>query len=336
MTEEVFKNIQVLKGVPADQLIPAMQFITVSLGVECDFCHVEGKLDKDDKKPKQTARKMMAMMFAINKYNFESHREVTCYSCHRGSTKPVGTPVINGQPPQPEMAETMNSEETLPPDLPTPGQLLDKYVKALGGASAIEKVATRVEKGTANVGGRQIPVEIFAKDPEKRAAIMHTPNGDNITAFDGQAGWLGAPGHLVRDMHGPDIDASRMDADLHFPLHIKQIFGELRPGLPGKIGDHQTYQVVGVREGQPPVQLFFDQESGLLLRLLRYGESPLGRNPTQIDYADYRDVDGVKTPFRWTIARPNGQFTIQIEQAQQNVPVDDARFTRPAEPAQKP
>ncbi|MGA8764338.1 MAG: photosynthetic reaction center cytochrome c subunit family protein, partial [Candidatus Sulfotelmatobacter sp.] len=66
MAEEQFKNIQVLKGVPADQLIPAMQFITASLGVECDFCHVQGAFEKDDKKTKQTARKMMEMMFAIN------------------------------------------------------------------------------------------------------------------------------------------------------------------------------------------------------------------------------------------------------------------------------
>src|SRR5882757_9967681 len=93
-TEKQFKNIQVLKGIPADQLIPGMQFITASLGVGCEFCHVEGAFEKDDKKPKQTARKMMAMMFAINKDNFEGHREVTCYSCHRGSIDPVETPAV--------------------------------------------------------------------------------------------------------------------------------------------------------------------------------------------------------------------------------------------------
>ncbi len=92
--EEQYKNIQVLKGIPADQLIPAMQFIATSLGVGCEFCHVEGAFEKDDKKPKVTARKMMTMMFAINKDNFEGHREVTCYSCHRGSTDPVGTPLV--------------------------------------------------------------------------------------------------------------------------------------------------------------------------------------------------------------------------------------------------
>src|SRR5271155_4779243 len=105
--EEQFKNIQVLKGIPADQLIPAMQFITASLGVECQFCHVEGAFEKDDKKPKETARKMMEMMFAINKDNFDGHREVTCYSCHRGSTDPVGTPLVMAEEPKPAMGEAV-------------------------------------------------------------------------------------------------------------------------------------------------------------------------------------------------------------------------------------
>src|SRR5579862_9955989 len=92
--EQQFKNIQVLKGVPAEQVIPTMQFISGSLGVECEFCHVRNAFDKDDKKPKQIARKMMEMMFAINKNNFDGHRAVTCYSCHRGNQHPVAIPVV--------------------------------------------------------------------------------------------------------------------------------------------------------------------------------------------------------------------------------------------------
>src|SRR5580658_11119313 len=98
LAEDQFKNIKVLKGVPADQIFPSMQFITASLGVECEYCHVRGEkgldFEKDDKKTKVTARKMMEMMFAVNKDNFEGHREVTCYSCHRGAADPVGTPLV--------------------------------------------------------------------------------------------------------------------------------------------------------------------------------------------------------------------------------------------------
>src|SRR6202790_3368572 len=105
--EEQFKNIQVLKGVPAEQIFPTMQFISASLGVECEFCHVQGAFEKDDKKTKLTARKMMEMMFAINKDNFEGHREVTCYSCHRGNAAPQAIPAVmteemkEGGPEQP-------------------------------------------------------------------------------------------------------------------------------------------------------------------------------------------------------------------------------------------
>jgi hypothetical protein len=87
--------------------------------------------------------------------------------------------------------------------------------------------------------------------------------------------------------------------------------------------------LIGIRENQPPVRLWFDEKSGLLVRMVRFVETPLGRNPTQIDYADYRDVEGVKTPLRWTVARPNGRFTIQVTDVQQNVPVDDAKFAKP-------
>src|SRR5947209_1348420 len=93
LAEEEYKNIQALKGIPADQVIPSMQFIAASLGVECEYCHVPRQMEKDDKKPKVTARKMIAMMMAINKESFEGHREVTCYSCHRGSASPVATPI---------------------------------------------------------------------------------------------------------------------------------------------------------------------------------------------------------------------------------------------------
>ena len=204
-TEEAYKNIQVLKDLPADQLIPAMQFIASSLGVECSYCHTEGAFDKDDKKPKQTARKMMQMMFAINQANFEGKREVTCYSCHRGSPHPVATPMIAeaGAFPAQEAAPV----ELVPPPSNTPGaeQILARYVQALGGASAIEKLSTRVEKGSIDISGREFPVELFSKIPAKRVLIIHLPNGDNITALDGSTGWISTPGRPTREIPAPEM-----------------------------------------------------------------------------------------------------------------------------------
>ena len=332
--EEQYKNIQMLKGIPADQLIPAMQFITASLGVECEFCHVEGAFEKDDKKPKQTARKMMEMMFAINKENFEGHREVTCYSCHRGSVDPVGTPAMMSEEPKPGVEEAKKADGGEAKEASGPGadQLIDKYLQAVGGAAAIEKITSRVMKGTITFGDRNVPIEIFSKDPDKRVSFTHTPDGDSVTAFDGHEGWLGVPGHPVREMHGPEIDGASMDADLHFAAHLKGMFSEVKVRGTEKVGDREAYLVVGRREGKPPLRLYFDEQSGLLVRLVRYGETPLGRMPTQIDYADYRETGGVKIPFRWTLARPSGRFTIQVSEVKQNVPVDDAKFAKPPAP----
>jgi photosynthetic reaction center cytochrome c subunit len=336
--EEQYKNIQVLKGIPADQLIPSMQFVTASLGVECEFCHVQGAFEKDDKKTKQTARKMMEMMFAINKDNFDGHREVTCYSCHRGSANPVGTPTVMGEESKPgageAKSEEMKSERApgMEADGPSADQFFDKYLQAAGGSAAIEKITSRVMTGTITFGDRNVPIDIYAKDPDKRISFTHTPDGDSVTAFNGHEGWLGFPGRPVREMHGSDNDAAAMDADLHFATHLKGMFSAAQVQGTEKIGEHDAYLVVGKREGKPPLKLYFDVQSGLLVRLVRYGETPLGQMPTQIDYADYRDADGLKIPFRWSLARPSGRFTIQVSEVKENVPVDDAKFAKPAAP----
>ena len=329
--EEEYKNIQALKGIPAEQLIPSMQFIAASLGVECEYCHVAHANEKDDKKPKLTARKMIGMMMAINKENFEGERRVTCYSCHRGSTEPVATPIITGEEAKPETSKESKPGETKAV-FPPADQLLDKYLSAVGGAEALQKITTRVQKGTLTAfGGQHFPVDVYAKAPGKRFSVMHLSNGDSITAFDGNQGWLSVPGR-VHVMSATENAAARIDADLYFPLHVKTLYQKFRVDAGEKIAGHETYLLVGHSEGQPPLRLYLDKESGLLLRLVRYAETPLGRNPTQIDYADYRAANNVNMPFRWTLSRPGNQFTIQVEQVQQNVPVDDAKFALPPLP----
>jgi len=337
LAEEEYKNIQALKGIPADQVIPSMQFIAASLGVECEFCHVAHANEKDDKKPKVTARKMINMMMAINKDNFEGHRVVTCYSCHRGATDPVATPILTDEEAKKEAEEGKKSGEAKAA-LPSAEQLLDKYLAVIGGAEALQKITSRVQKGTLTAfGGQHFPVDVYSKAPDKRISVMHLQGGDSVTGFDGKQGWLSVPGR-VHMMSAAENAAARIDADLYLPVHLKTLYEKFSVYVGEKIDGHDTYMVVGRTEGQPPLRLYLNKESGVLLRLVRCAETPLGRNPTQIDYADYRDADGVKVPFRWTLARPGNRFTIQVEQVQQNVPVDDAKFAPPSPPpaAQKP
>jgi hypothetical protein len=332
LAEEEFKNIQALKGIPADQVIPSMQFIAASLGVECEYCHVAHANEKDDKKPKVTARKMINMMMAINKDSFEGKRVVTCYSCHRGAPDPVATPILTDEEAKPAAEEKKKGGEAKA-TLPSAEQLLDKYLAAIGGAEALQRITSRVQKGTLTAfGGQHFPVDVYSKAPDKRVSVMHLQGGDSVTAFDGKQGWLSVPGR-VHTMSAAENAAARIDADLYFPAHLKTVYEKFSVDVGEKIDGHDTYMVVGRTEGQPPLRLYLDKESGLLLRLVRYAETPLGRNPTQIDYADYRDVNGLKVPFRWTLARPGNRFTIQVEQLQQNVPVDDAKFAPPSPPA---
>ncbi len=321
---EAFKNIRVLKEIPADQLVPTMQFMAASLGVECKFCHVQGAFDKDDRKAKKTARQMIQMMTAINKDNFDGDRDVTCYSCHRGSPKPESIPAIAAEAPKP----ALEGAAAVAPALPSVDQLLEKYAQAVG-AEALKKVTSRVQKGQLlGFGGRDLPIEVFEKAPDKRLSVLQTPRGEMITAYDGSRGWLtGREG--PHPMSAAESQAAKLDADLYFPLHVKQLFTAFSVRPSGKIGDRDAVLLVARNEGQPPLELYFDTQTGLLLREMRYADTALGYNPTQIDYADYRDVDGVEVPFRWTLARPGGRFTIQVDSTLQNVPIDDAKFAMP-------
>jgi hypothetical protein len=227
--------------------------------------------------------------------------------------------------------------EAKAPSGPTADAVIEKYIQALGGTAALQKVSSRVEKGSAEMMGRKLPIEVYIKAPDKRASVMQMEKGESITAYNGAAGgWLGTPGRPIHDMTMSEAAAASLDADLHFATDLKTIFTELKPAPAAKIGDRETNVLMGARATQPPVKLYFDQQSGLLIRMLRFSDTLLGLNPTQIDYSDYRDVNGVKTPFRWTLARPSGAFTIQIDSVQQNVTIDDAKFTRPPDPPPSP
>src|SRR5579859_298549 len=331
---QAYKNITILKDIPADQLLPSMQFISASLGVECEFCHVERAFEKDDKKEKQTAREMLTMMFAINKENFQGRREVTCNSCHHGSAQVAAVPAIVEEANtfehalgRPGAANTPSSgENPQSAAKPSADQVIDKYLQAIGGTEALAKVNTLVEHGEINFGGRQVPVDVYAKAPDKRLSVMRMPNGESITAFDGQAGWLANGGRPPRPMNEAENAGAKIDAQLSFPQNLKQMFDEVRVGRPEKIGEQDETVLLGRKKGQPPVKLYFDPQSGLLTRVLRFTETPLGRMPVQIDYSNYRDQGGVKMPQQWTLARPGGRFTIQIDQVDRQQPLPDSKF----------
>ena len=227
--EEVYKNIVELKGTPADQFDPAMQFIAASLGVNCQFCHVPGKFEADDKGPKKTARQMMAMTAMINKTSFGGRQQITCNSCHNGSTRPSAIPPVQ-ESDTPAHPAAMGAPAGGTP--PSVDEILTKYVTALGGADAIGKVTSRVMKGQILVAGSGSPIEVYTKAPDMRVTITHGAQGDSYTAFDGKAGWMGSTGRPAREMNASSSAASSLDAEFSLALHLKEMYPQLRRGRP--------------------------------------------------------------------------------------------------------
>jgi hypothetical protein len=328
MAEEVYKNIVQLKGAPADQLQPAMQFISASLGVDCAFCHAQGDFAADDKGAKKTARAMMAMTAMINKESFHGRQQITCESCHRGATRPVSIPPVleadaAPKPPTPPAPAAGAAA-------PTADQIVEKYIAAVGGEDAIRKVTSRQAKGVIIANGTETPIELFTKAPNLRLSISQNPNGGSYTAFDGSAGWMGTAGRAAREMSPAESWAAGIDAEFSLPLRLKEMFPQLRRGRPETVNGAECEVLTGTAEGHPPVRLYFDAKSGLLVRLVRYADTPMGRNATQIDYSDYRESGGIKVPFRWTLSRPVARFTIQLSEVKSNVAIDSAKFAKPS------
>ena len=345
MAEQYFKNIQVLRGISVKEFMDTMGFFAASLGENCTFCHVEessGDWSKyaEDNTNKQTARKMILMMTAINKGYFGGRRMLTCYSCHRGGETPRVTPNLEEQYSAPVIEEPDEITEQ-PASAPSADQILDKYIQALGGAQRLASLTSFAAKGTYQGfdDPEKHPLEMYAKAPDERTIIVQSGNGPSTTTFDGHSGWIAAPDAdqpmPVMTLTGGDLQGARVDAMLCFPAGIKQAFSQWRVGPPTTINDRDVQVVQGSNPGESPVKFYFDQQSGLLVRVLRYTNLPVGLNPTQVDYADYRDLSGFRLPFRWTVTWTDGRSIAELAQLQPNVPIDAAKFAKPAPPPVK-
>ena len=339
LAETVFKNVQVLKGIPADEFMSTMGIFSAALGMSCENCHAanDSKWENyagDNTPRKRTARRMVTMMRGINQTYFNGRQVVTCYSCHRGGERPKTTPnldIINGMPPEEEPDDLVVAA----PGAPTVDSLLDKYLQALGGAQQVAALTSFIAKGTSAGYGPESakrPVEIYAQAPNQRATITHTLNGDSTSAFDGRAAWIAAPLAPVPVMArtGGELAGARLDAELSFPARIKQALTQWRVGRPTVINDRRAQVLQGAGAEGVLATLYFDDETGLLVRLLRYANSAVGRVPTQIDYSDYREVSGVKMPFKWTFAWLDGRDIFELTDVQPNVAIDAAKFAKPA------
>jgi outer membrane lipoprotein-sorting protein len=342
MADDVFKNIQVLRGLTVDQFMGTMGFIAAALSMNCSECHRAGSAAEyaEDTPRKQTARKMILMVGGLNKSNFGGKREVTCYSCHRSDARPKVTPSLAEQygTPPPDDPNELEISETPTPGARSADQIFDRYIQALGGAQRLASITSFAGKGTYegfDTEGDKFPVEVYAKAPNQRTTIVHLRAGDNIRTYDGRNGWNTSAGTLlpvpVFSLTGGDLQGAKLDATLSFPQQIKQTLKDWRTGFPNTAIDDVDVDVVqGSNPDNTPVKFYFDKKTGLLLRQVRYTDTALGLNPTEVDYADYRDVSGVKMPFRLTVTWTDGRSTIVFSEVRANVSMDAARFAKPA------
>jgi photosynthetic reaction center cytochrome c subunit len=337
--EQQFKNIKALKGVPADQLIPAMRYFNAALGVECNFCHVSEQHlmpEKDDKEEKRTARMMISMTEAINKTNFDGKPEVGCSTCHSGHSHPVPQPPLFDE--HNPRAREANLHGGPRPQLPSVAQVLEAYQKAIGGADAIQKLTTRSARETVtNFQGQTSHLELVQKAPDLTSSIMTLPNGQKrMQVYDGKNGW-NKNDRGVSEIDGPDLAGLRANSRFDRDLAPTADLPNARVTGIETIDGHECYVI----RGQHPdknfsERLYFDKDSGLLLRRVSARRTLFGPLADSSDYSDYKEVQGVKVAFTVKRTTPETSFTRKIDSIDFNKPVGDEGFAKPVatEPAQ--
>lgn len=339
MAEDVYLNVQVLKGIPVDQFNDTMGMFASALLLDCVGCH-DPKITSDPKAfalptPRiQRARAMVGMMNNINRLYFGGQQRVTCFTCHNGDPQPERSPSLRLQ-----YSELVNDPSSFKffPDVAAPPaeKILARYIETIGGAQRLAGLTSFVGTGTYlgfETSDQEVPLQVFAKSPDQRALIVETGAMDLMFIFNGRNAWRYQPDTPIPliELTGWSLTGSRIDTLAFFPAMLPKAFAQWQVGY-ADIDGKPVEVVRGINPGQSPVNLHFDA-SGLLVRLVRWTETGAGPVPVQIDYSDYRDVAGVKLPFAWVQTWTNGQSFIKLKDVKPNVQIDDARFAKPNVP----
>jgi hypothetical protein len=340
--EQTQKNIQVLNGLPASELGPVMNYIGSSLGVKCTYCHVN-KDDKwdfpsDEKPEKGQAREMIKMVQAINKANFKGNPAVSCYTCHRGKAEPIRVPQLPMAEPTP-FADGPVTTTTPKETNPTADQILTKYTEALGGAAAIEKLKTRSMKGSwLTSTGITLGYEVYQTAPDRIYTVLNTPKQGKIErGFDGHVGWEKSQRGL-RDLQDREVFLLVRYPDLFKDIKLQGQFTRMSFSRKDTIDGNEVYVLSGLGTDGKGERLYFDTKTGLLLRRVTSMRTMVGLIPEQVDFADYRDVGGLKLPFTIRIMSIDSFYssTRTFTEIKLNVPVDETKFHKPPAPAASP
>ena len=332
--EQVYKNIKVLQGTPANELNQSMHLMKGATGMDCLYCHIEREWEKDVKPAKDVARSMITMMMDINKRNFGGRQVVTCNTCHNGRPIPSAMPVF----------PVLEPKEAVQPALPTVDQILAKYVLALGGEAALRKVTSRTITGTQYIPtgpGGTVPtpasVERYLKAPNLAVTIYRAPTYAISQGFDGTSAWSQDQAGRVTEPVKLDVGRAARSADFYEPLNLKREYPQMTVRGIEHINGHDAYLVICVPQGDLPESLYFDVNTGLLLRKQTVLPTPIGDSPYQADFDDYRDTgSGVKFPFLIHMSPSNArtelapEAMLRVTKVEDNKAIEDAKFAKPA------
>ncbi|HEY1756382.1 MAG TPA: photosynthetic reaction center cytochrome c subunit family protein [Bryobacteraceae bacterium] len=341
MSEAAFKNVTVLKGIPVDEFMGTMGLFAAALSFCCKDCHTgAGTANpkwEDDPPRKVTARRMIQMVKTLNQQSFNGRQVVTCWTCHRGSPSPAITPPIDTIYGDAVFTPTDILPVANPATAGTPpaDQILDKYIQALGGADALAKITSYTAKGSSHLFGevQEDPAEISAKAPNLLATVVHQREGDVARTYDGREAWVMLPLTVVGQypLNASALEGAKLDAQMAFPAGLKQLFTAWRVTYPSVVNGTPVYVVQGTGANGLVATFYFDKKTGLLARMVRYANSAVGRVPTQWDLSDYRPVNGVMMPFKWTYGWISGREEYTLTSITPNVPVDVAKFAKPVQ-----
>lgn len=336
--EDVYKNIKAMKGQPADMLIPTMVFFEAALGVGCGYCHdADGtKRDADTKDEKKTARKMMEMVNAINKNTFEDKGEVNCMTCHQGRAKPISVPVVAGTQLPAAFSDDFERARPKPAPIPsiTVDQIFDKYLAAVGGTAALEKVPSLTARGSIiqRRPGRNftpVPLQIDSRASGMHLATTGGGQNQNLTSYSSAGGWARGGAANPRDLRAQEIEVAKLEDAFNLPAQLKGLLLEAKVANPESFGGRELYVITGKTRNLPMLKLWFEKDSGMLARLDYHTSSVFGSYPTRIEHSDYRDLNGRKVPYSWRIAQTrNREYTYVMDNIAA-APVEDGKFTKP-------
>ncbi|MEQ1883771.1 MAG: photosynthetic reaction center cytochrome c subunit family protein [Bryobacteraceae bacterium] len=338
--EQVFKNVTAMKGIPADEFMTTMGFLSASLGISCVNCHGEASAGNwpryaDENDMKRKTRGMIAMVNAMNKSFFGGQRRLTCYTCHRGSVDPEMTPDLT------KFYSTLvyrEPDKLMPPfpNSPEPGAVWDRFLNAIGGTANLSKLTSVIAKGTFQTYGvpKKFQMEVYAQAPMSRAIVVHNVAGGDVQdVTDGKEAWVKSHDILtplpIMDRTGGETNITKAGAALMFPAQVKTLLTQWRVAPPATLNDIDYTVVQGTLDGKIPFNFYFNDETGLLDRVVSFADSVIGYGATQVDYADYRTVGNIKVPHKIILTWLDNKAILELTELQPNAKIDPKVFAHP-------